>query len=171
MVNITYLPANDAFHAAFRMFVLFPEQQSKTCPHESTLILDFYVCFPTLISEFRSPKPLLKMHNALKRQYLPNTYQITPNHSIMFHRMRSAQTAALSSLQAYGFFDPNAFKGGIVARTAKELPERIGDIVETHRRQNAQLIAFLDELKDMTLYGPTGLRARSGLGEYRYDNV
>lgn len=171
MINITYLPGNDPFHAAFRMFVLFPDDNAPSCQHETARILDFYVCFPVLISEFKAPKTLVKSHNALKRRYLPNTYQVTPKPAIMFHRMRAAHSAASSSLQSFGFFDREAFLDGFVLRTKKELPERIFEAVEVYRRENAELVAFLDELKAVSLYGPNGLRARSKLEEYRYDDV
>ena len=171
MINITYLPANDPFHAAFRMFVLFPDYDARSCPYETALILDFYVCFPVLISEFKSPKPLVKSHNTLKRHYLPNTYQVTPKPAVMFHRMRAAQSAASSSLQSYGFFERKAFQDGFVVRTKRELPERISEAVKKYRQENAELVEFLDELKALSLYGPNGLRARSKLEEYRYDDV
>ncbi|MHC2302866.1 hypothetical protein ACVJBD_007133 [Rhizobium mongolense] len=108
------------------------------------------------MSEFKAPKTLVKSHNALKRRYLPNTYQVTPKPAIMFHRMRAAHSAASSSLQSFGFFDREAFLDGFVLRARKELPERIFEAVEDHRRENAELVAFLDELKAVSLYGPNG---------------
>lgn len=171
MINITYLPANDPFHAVFRMFVLFPAHDSANCSYESARILDFYVCFPVLISEFKCPRPLVKLHNALKRRYIPNTYQVTPKPAVLFNRMRAAQSAAASSLQSYGFIEPTAFKKGAISRTDKELPERVAATVDEHRKQHAELIEFLDELKAYSPYGPNGLRARSELEEYRYDDV
>jgi hypothetical protein len=171
VINITYLPALDPFHAAFRLFVLFPDYNAGICQCDVSLILDFYVCFPVIISDFKSPKPLVKTHNILKKRYLPNTYQVTPKPAIMFQRMRAAQIAALSSLQSYGFFERESFQHGLVVRTKKELPERIAETVEKHRQDNKELVEFLDQLKAHSLYGPNGLRARSKLEEYRYDDV
>lgn len=171
MINITYLPGNDPFHAAFRMLVLFPDDASPSCLRETARILDFYVCFPVLISEFSAPKTLVKSYNALRRRYLPNTYQVMPKPAVMFHRMGAAHSAASSSLQSFGFFDREAFLDGFVLRTKKELPERLLEVVEEHRQENAELVTFLDELKAVSLYGPKGLRARSKLEEYRYDDV
>lgn len=171
MINITYLAANDPFHAVFRMFVLFPDDRAQKCKREHTRILDFYVCFPFLISEFKPPRSLVKSHNALKRRYLPNTYQVTPKPAIMFHRMQAPFGAASSSLQSFGFFDRDAFVDGFFCRTKKQMPERIFEVVEEYRQENADLVRFLDELKEVSIYGPNGLRARSKLEEYRYDDV
>lgn len=171
MINITYLPANDPFHAVFRMLVLFPHHGSKPCPGETARILDFYICFPSLISEFKSPKPLVKSHNALKRRYIPNSYQVTPKPAALFNRMRGAQSAATSSLQSYGFLEPKAFQRGVISRTQKQMPERISVAVESHRKDHADLLDFLTELKALSPYGPAGLKARSELEEYRYDDV
>ncbi|MGO4355084.1 ABC-three component system middle component 5 [Rhizobium sp. RAF36] len=171
MINITYLPANDPFHAVFRMFVLFPVPETTSCSYESARILDFYVCFPVLISEFKCPRPLVKLHNALKRKYIPNTYQVTPKPAVLFNRMRAAQTAAVGSLQSYGFIEPKAFREGTIFRTKRELPDRVSATVEEHRKEHAELIMFLGELKTYSAYGPNGLRARSELEEYRYDDV
>lgn len=171
MINITYLPANDPFHAVFRMLVLFPNEASVGCRKDTARILDFYICFPSLISEFRCPRDLIKKHNALKRRYLPNSYQVTPRPAVMFRRMNAAQNAAASSLHSYGFFDHKAFMDGFIARTSKSLPGRLHEAVESHRQDNSELIEFLDHLKTWTLFGSDGLRARSKLEEYRYDDV
>lgn len=171
MINITYLPANDPYHAIFRILVLFPEKKSLDCPYDSARILDFYVCFPFLISSFKCPRPLIRLHNALKRQYIPNTYQITPKPAVLFNKMRPAQSAATSSLQSYGFINTTALKEGRISRTDMELPKRVSAMVEEHRREHAVLIEFLSELKVYSPYGANGLRSRSGLEEYRYDDV
>ncbi|ESX97709.1 hypothetical protein X755_19130 [Mesorhizobium sp. LNJC405B00] len=51
------------------------------------------------------------------------------------------------------------------------MPDLIALAVETHRKDHADLVDFLTELKALSPYGPTGLRARGELEEFRYDNV
>lgn len=171
MINITYLPANDPFHAVFRMFVLFPTETATPCPLEVAKLLDFYVCFPALISDFKSPRDIIKQHNFLKKRYQANSYQITPKPAVIFRRMHAAQSSALNSLQSYGFLDREALREEQLLRTSKEMPKGICAQVERHRENNEELILYLEELKLRSLYGADGLRARSRLGEYRYDNV
>ena len=171
MINITYLPANDPFHAIFRLFVLFPDANSKVCSSDSARILDFYVCFPFLITQFKPPKSLVRAHNVLKKSYLPNSYQVTPKAAILFNRMGSPHNAATGSLQSYGFLQTDLFQDGMVARTSKPMPDGIAAEVQKHRADHADLVDFLDELKTLSLFGPAGLRARSDLEEHRYDNV
>lgn len=171
MINITYLPASDPFHTVFRMFVLFPTETATPCPMEVAKLLDFYVCFPALISEFKSPRGIIKQYNFLKKRYQANSYQIMPKPAVIFRRMHAAQSSALSSLQSYGFLDREAFQEEQVVRTSKEMPTRICAEVKKHRDNNKELVAYLEELKSWNLYGADGLRARSKLEEYRYDNV
>lgn len=171
MINITYLPANDPFHAIFRMFFLFPNEDEGPCPYDVARILDFYVCFPFLLSYFKCPRRLIKRHNALKHQYAPNTYQMTPKPTVLFNRMCAAQSAAISSLQSYGFIELAAFEDGNILRTQKKMPDKVFLVVEQYRNTHAELVDFLGELKTLPLYGASGLRARSELEEYRYDNV
>ncbi|WP_412841972.1 ABC-three component system middle component 5 [Cereibacter johrii] len=153
------------------MFVLFPDENAIHCGLDTARILDFYLCFPSLICEFRSPKDIVKLHNVLKRKYTPNSYQETPRPAVMFRRMSAAQSAASSSLHSYGFFDHDAFTNGRVARTPLAIPERLSVAVREHRRDNSELVAYLDDLKSRSLLGPDGLRARSKLEEFRYDDV
>lgn len=171
MINITYLPAIDPFHAVFRMFVLFPTETAVPCPVEVARLLDFYICFPALINDFKSPRDIIKQYNLLKKRYKENSYQVTPKPAVIFRRMQASQSAALSSLLSYGFLDRETFQEGRIARTTKEVPKRICAEVERHRGTNEELIAYLEELKTRNPYGPDGLRARSKLEEYRYDDV
>jgi hypothetical protein len=171
VINITYLPATDPFHAVFRTFVLFPDNAAGKCPVETARILDFYVCFPFLISAFKCPKGLVRAHNSLKRLYPQNTYQITPKPAVLFNRMRGSQIAAISSLISYGFLESGDYKAGIVARTQKDMPAKTAAGVLEYHQDHAELMSFLAELKTYSPYGPNGLKARSELEEHRYDNV
>lgn len=171
MINITYLPSLDPYHAIFRLLTLFPEPTPNPVSIETARVLDFYVCFPFLISEFRPAREFLRAHNQLKKRYVRNEYQVTPKSATLFQKMRPVQGAAFNTLQAYGFIDAAAFRTGSVLRTTKTLSPGVSAQVRSFRAEHAQLVDFLGDLMSFPLLGPSGLKARTGLEEFRYDDV
>lgn len=175
MISLSYNAALDPFHTIFRMFAILTMSKGEAIPVDALRILDFYACFPWLLSEFRPDRNVqgfLREHNKLKQQYAPSGYDTAPQPVALFERMRTTQMSALSALASYGFIDASDFDKGLVALGEKPLPQAVSLRVQTFVDANRNLIDFLTQrLGKMDLYGANGLKARSHLGEFRYDDV
>ncbi|EIM26827.1 ABC-three component system middle component 5 [Microvirga lotononidis] len=175
MTYISYSAAQDPFHAVFRMLSLLKEPVPITYEVERVYIYDFYICFPWQIGKIegvRSIPDFIRDRNALKRIYVQNEYEQIPEPRIMLQRMRPAQLAALNSLSSYGFLVPEHLKCGNVTRTDEPLPQSLEGKVNAFSEANRALFDFIKKkLSTLPLSGPNGLKAKTGLEEYRYDYV
>ncbi len=99
-------------------------------------------------------------------------YGEQPDAPLIFERMRPMQVAALETLASEGFLDMSALLSDEVKVTGRAIPEHLAArLVEMNQKQS-DLMEFLVILAtDYELSGENGLKARSGLLEYRYDAV
>ena len=172
MISLSYIAAYDPYHTMFRMLVLLPT--GIDVPIDSARILDFYLCYPWLLADFRPARDVegqVKALNAVKRAYHASPYQLTPPSSVLFNRMRPSQLAALNSLAANSYINAEAFKRGDVIRTDKPLPEKLSEMVQNKREADQGLLLLLHSMAHVPLGGRDGLKARTGLQEHRYDNA
>jgi hypothetical protein len=75
-------------------------------------------------------------------------------------------------LAAAGFIVVNDLKRGAITRTALSLPQELE--ARCKRLRSAESAFFshiMNALLEFPLYGENGIKARSGLLEYRYDNI
>jgi hypothetical protein len=104
--------------------------------------------------------------------YIKSTYDVIPEKTNMFRRMRPAQLAAVNSICSFGYIGKEEFISGNSLRTPKELPENLGKEVMDFRAQNSELFFFFESVLDkLPLQGGDGLKHKTGLDEYRYDYV
>lgn len=172
---ISYSAAQDPFHAVFRAFCILSYFQDAESEAERFRIYDFLLCFPWTISRVqgkRSIKGFQKTKNDLLKQYVKTDYDNIPDPPTMLKRMEPIQLAALNSMCSFGYLDMQHFKVGIIANTNKEIPERIRTHVDQFIKENNLLLLFLKTmLNQLPLNGGDGLKAKTGLEEYRYDYV
>ena len=163
---LIYHPAYDAHHAAFRMLLLTDEL--KTVDFPKLQILDFYFAFPGQMQHAR----LLRDQGFLRKlsETLHNPYHGPVNAGQSFKDMRHVQEAAARALVAAGLFDSEQFQVGIASRTTRALPELVSQGLQAARARANDLVEVLTVgLASIPTTGPDGLKARTGLLEYRYD--
>src|SRR5262245_36699666 len=123
MIQLTYQPAFDPFHAVFRFLRLRQAVLSQTIlPRDHFRILDFYLLFP-----FRSDAirvfPRHRRFKKLARQYASvRPYGDLPEDRILFHRMTPIQGAALDTLAKKGLLDAAEYKRGLISPTPAAVP-------------------------------------------------
>jgi hypothetical protein len=167
---VSYHPALDPYHAAFRMLRLIRELELGKTEIDTLRILDFYLVFPALIARMRLPRQLMKSRRTLEQR--ANHYHFSGDPRIVFHRMEAGQRAALRRLAATGIIQRTGLEEGMVLRTPKELPHTLMELMETRSARDCDLIDCLKLIAGrIPLKGSNGLKARSGLLEYRYDPV
>lgn len=169
MIQLSFEPAYDAYHAMFRAARLVKILQNEKIEYDKFRILDFYLCFPDLIDQLRL-KPHDRKYHKLARNFR-KTYAGKPDGRLAFGRMKPAQTAAAQTLALGGFIDSTMLPLGWL-QTLKEFPASLDERVEKLNQSERELIEFVQLLaRDYPLSGENGLKHRSGLMEYRYDAV
>jgi|CZKS01.1.fsa_nt_gi hypothetical protein len=163
-----YHPALDPYHSAFRMLVLLAFDPTRQYDRVALQILDFYAIFPELVPTITFPKEHLKW----KRQFsqLTNPYWFSGEQGLVFSRMQTLQDKALDLLYAQGLLDRENYANGKIQLNMEQFKGL--DLPESALLQNKPLMQFLvTVLGRLPLHGVGGMKDRTHLLEYRYDNV
>ncbi|OKO85258.1 hypothetical protein AC629_19820 [Bradyrhizobium sp. NAS80.1] len=173
MIQLTYEPALDPYHTAFRLLRLRPTVARYGPLHRDHVrILDFYQLFPFRIDEIRL-MPKHRRFRKLAEQYKSvKPYGEQPDSRSLFSRMQPIQVAALDTLAEHNIFSPARWQFNEVgAADGAVAPELLDRLRELHK-EDEELEGFLSVLaSEYELSGSDGLKARTGLLEYRHDAV
>jgi hypothetical protein len=166
---LLYHPAYDVYHCVFRVLRLLEADTSKTIEIDRLRVLDFYLLFPSLLSELRFPRSASKYKKAARSISTP--YENIENPYRVFIQLEPFQQGALRCLVSCGLLDSDNLKDGFAKRTQKILPTPLADSIKSANEADHDLIGlFTGPLFDLDFYGPQGLKARTSLLEYRYDS-
>ena len=173
MIQITFQAAFDPFHALFRFFRLLEIAQGLgELTVDQARILDFYLLFPFRTGEIK----LLAGHRKYKRiasDFIHlRPYGELPSSFVLFSRMQIIQVAALDTLVDNGYLVDDKYAQKIIEPTGKIVAREIAERVEKLNSEQSALVDFIRVLiSEYSVYGREGLKARTGLLEYRYDTV
>lgn len=160
---LIYHPAFDAYHCLFRTLAIL--EVCRSSEPDRLRILDFCLSFPNVVSEFRLPPGRVHVKRAAMSTASP--YRDPISSRAVFANLTSIQLAAFSCLTATGLVTRDA---GVIIRTEKAMPKAIKDgCVDIQLREKVFFDSLLSQLTELPLLGPDGLKARSGLLEFRYD--
>lgn len=162
---LVYHPAFDSYHCLFRSIAILEVcQESET---ERLRILDFCLSFPTVVAQFRLPPGRAAVKKAALSVASP--YRDPISARAVFANLATIQVAAFACLTATGLTTTNS---GVICRTQSILPEVIKRrCLEIKTKEKVFFDTLLSQLIALPLLGPDGLKARSGLMEYRYDPI
>ena len=165
---LTYHPALDAYHAAFRTLLLVRFDIGREFPEDTLRILDFYLTFPALIEDITLPQNLRRWKRRFSSQKNPYHYPAIP--SAVFAQITPIHEHAVRTLAARELLDPEAAKAGTLVSTDRSLPDQLSARLRSRTEESSELLGFLTgDLASIPLYGPRGLKDRTKLLEYRYD--
>jgi hypothetical protein len=171
MIQISYQPAFDPFHAGFRFLRL----RSILTDHKSLYfdqlrILDFFLLFPFRVDRIRF-KAQHRRFRRLAKEYLDRKpYGELPDDRLLFDRMEPFQVAALQSLRSHGYLGTPDDQTLVTA--GAPLPEGLIDRLESENKRDQSLLEMLAVLaSEYELMGRDGLKDRSDLLDYRYDPI
>ncbi|RXH34393.1 ABC-three component system middle component 5 [Bradyrhizobium zhanjiangense] len=173
MIQLSYQPAFDPYHAMFRFLRIFAAiGRSTSMLADHARILDFYLLFPFKISGIR----LIPQHRRFRAvaQHFENRrpYGDQPDDSLVFTRMKPLQVAALDTLAEKQLIDAPNWQQGIALRTQHSIAPPLAARVNRANKADAELMEVLTALAtEYDLLGRDGLKDRTGLLEYRYDAV
>jgi hypothetical protein len=173
MIQLTYEPAFDPFNAVFRLARLTPLiSEAGALDEDYVRILDFYQLFPFRIDEIKLKLKDRKYKKLATKYDSTKPYGQFPSGPDVFQRMKPAQVAALDTFATGEWIKEESLHRGMIEPTGKRLPERVWKKALEANEQQEDLVAFLKLLaSEYDLLGLHGLKARTGLLEYRYDAV
>ncbi|HEN3580842.1 TPA: ABC-three component system middle component 5 [Yersinia enterocolitica] len=163
---LIYHPAYDAYHCLFRMIAVI--DHLSTLEVDKARILDFYLMFPSLVSDIRMPPNYIGDKKVAKSY--ANKYHDPINQLSTFRDMHQIQIAALRCLAASGLIDLPRFEKGEVHRTDMEIPDGLLLSMRGFLNEKNNIYTFIiEKLSKFNLTGKDGLKDRTRLMEYRYD--
>jgi hypothetical protein len=172
MSQLIFQPALDPYHAMFRLFRLFPILKGTALPRDHVRILDFYLLFPFLISTIRLSREGQHFKKLARKYANLKPYGHQPEGPLLFERMDAMQNAAFDTLAFNSFLKKESLAADRVVVADKMLPIDVSQRVIELNDDQSDLLEFLQSLaKEYSLLGENGLKARTGLKEYRYDAV
>lgn len=175
MFSLSYSAAYDPYHTVFRFLALLTGTEGGSMPRETLRICDFYMCFPWFLDGFSAPRAVAGFaarRNAIVRRYPKTPYDVVPDKAVLFDRMETFQALAWETLIAKGLINLSDARGRVAKLNPDRIPTNLLQSIKKYSEKNKELIALLS--KDIPLiqyFGDAGIKHRSGLMEYRYDNV
>ncbi len=173
MFSLTYTAAFDPYHTVFRMLCTLHKSEDHILCYRKLRVVDFYMCFPWLIEKIRPARNIpdfVKKKNNIVKNYKQNTYDVIPSSKTIFQNMAPIQMAAKSSLAGKGLVKVDQTDSVILVRD--NLDTRLYDRISAYTETHESLLDFLAiELVKLKFEGEDGLKDRTGLEEFRYDDV
>jgi hypothetical protein len=172
MIQLTFQPAFDPFHAVFRALRLRSFATVERALHRDHMrILDFYLLFPFRLKDIRLRQDDRKYRRLAAQYEQAKPYGDQPDDKSVFDRMEAMQLCAFDTLAKRQLINPEEWSNAQVVATpvplALPLRERIAEV----NAKDEQLLAFLEVLASYDLLGPSGLKHRTNLLESRYDAI
>lgn len=162
-----YHPMEDANHCFFRMILLSHHLTSDTSI-ETFRLMDFYCLFPSSLSDIKLPRQFSKYKAVINA--IPKQFESIPNRAALFDKLRHIQNNSLGCLVSLGFFDRNRFLNGSIALTDQVVPINVIEKMSQSPIIREEWFKFLTEvMPNFSSDGPNGWKARTLLGEFRYD--
>ncbi|WP_156294588.1 ABC-three component system middle component 5 [Serratia oryzae] len=163
---LIYHSAYDAYHCLFRMITLI--DHVDVIEVDKARILDFYLVFPSLVSEIRMPHNYSEIKKVAKKY--SNHYHDPISYISTFRDMHQIQLAAIRCLAATALIEIESLEKGIIKRTDKEIPDGLLLSMRDFLNGKEDIYIFIiDKLAKFHLTGKDGLKHRTSLMEYRYD--
>ena len=167
---ILYHPATDFYHCWIRIASLLLERRSQGVECDRIRVIDFYLCFPQELEKCRLPAEYSSKIRKLVR-HLPTRYEDRNSLRQAFGQMSRIAQQVMMDMVAKGVVERSAFREGSLVPTSDQTKIAILEAVGqkwAHRREEW----FSEAVRCMfsiPLNGENGLKHRSGLLEFRYD--
>lgn len=165
---LIYHPAFDAYHCAFRMLMV--TAHNRTMEYQKLRILDYFLCFPAELVNVQLPQEHIEIKKVARAAW--NPYRGPVSGPRTFRDIEPIQSAAARLLALTGVFSPSELEQGNVVRTGQEIPaELLRATAIDSDAQEPMTRYVISRMANLPLQGFGGLKQRTGLMEYRYDNA
>lgn len=170
---IVYHPAFDLYHNVYRLLQFLTHFDRKEYVEVDRLrIWDYYLLFPDQMQSIKLKKEeadIKKLiQNYIKKEH--NPYEEVLDNRKLFEKIRPYQLTAIKCLASHGIIDKNALSENRVTIISKKTIEKYTDKFEPLTSQERNVIGLMtSHFYYMSMFGPTGLKARTRLLESKYD--
>lgn len=164
-----YHPAQDINHCVFRLLLILEHTEHEHIDVSVYRLIDFYFLFPHLVNLLKPLPVPVKKH---KKEFaeIPEPYESLKNTKRILHELETLQSTAIQSLLAKHLLDIKEFELGWLKRTNSAIAPKIQKaLIESDYNEKGWFKALINEFPKAKFDGKTGLKARTGLMEYRYD--
>lgn len=166
---LVYHPAFDLYNCIFRMLSLLNYTKDEEIHFDKLRIWDFYLAFPSQVRSIAFPSHLRRLKESVFK-YKENPYEHLSDPKRVFERMRTYQLSAAKCLASYGFIDSKSLLKNKIVKTKKEVPSELLESLNNLTLEKSNIIKLIvNEFVDLPLYGTKGLKARTGLIDFKYD--
>lgn len=165
---LLYHPYKDSNHCIFRMLTII-SNLDKSIELDKLKVLDFYFLFPHFIKELSSwPREYLSCKKEAKS--IAEPFEKTPNEKKLFFDLNQIQNQAIMKLSARGIISVDLVKSGFVRINDSKMPIELIQKIKEEKERNPIVVRLISDcLSNFEWKGEAGLKKRSGLMEYKYD--
>ena len=165
---LIYHPAFDIYNCVFRILQLLSHMKQEEVEVDRLRIWDFYLTFPNEARNISYPATLSELKSIFKKK-VPNPYEDLIDAKRIIERMKSYQLSALKCIASYGLIDSTLLAKNLVRRTNKEIPFELSNKLNDLTIEKQNVIKLIVGFWELPLYGKYGLKDRTGLIEFKYD--
>ncbi len=165
---LVYHPAFDIYNCVFRMLQLLTAMNEDEIELDRLRIWDFYLTFPNEARKISYPRELFELKKIFKSKG-ENPYEDLIDPKRIIERMKPYQLSALKCIASYGLIDSKLLSKNKVKRTQKQIPEELLSKFSELTTEKSNIIKLIIGFNELPLYGKMGLKFRTGLIEYKYD--
>lgn len=162
---IIYHPGYDVHHCSYRILNVLSSVDDGVLHHDALKLIDFYYVYPHLLKKITQlPRPL--NHQKRKIENIKDPFEITPNPKSLFFELSSIQESALDSLSQKLLVSSVS---QMIRINKSSLPDGLIEMFKIDEFGRSDVFDILvNKFPKAKLNGANGLKARSGLMEYRY---
>lgn len=166
---LIYHPIHDVNHCVFRVLLILENSQHNHIDLDLFRLIDFYLLFPHLINMIKPfPSELASFKKVIKQ--IPEPYELIGNVKRTMYELEAIQTTAIQNLMAKNLIEIDSYKNNSLQRTEELLPKSIYEkVISSEVVKEEWFRMLINEFPTVNFFGKKGLKARSGLMEFRYD--
>jgi hypothetical protein len=165
---ILYHPAKDVNHCTYRMLSLLVNLDSNLTV-EKLRLLDFYYAFPHFLKEIKPWPTDIKEFKKYTTK-IDEPFEKITNKKRLFFEMTEIQKTSISLLHAKGLIKDSEFRSGKIVTTHDLIPLEMNELIKNDPFTNTNIFkTIVTALSKTPWEGKQGLKYRSGLLEYKYD--
>lgn len=165
---ILYHPAKDINHSIYRMISILISVDD-ILSIDKLRLLDFYYTFPNLLKEIKPWPADIKASKKLISK-IPEPYEKISNSSRLFYEISNIQKSSLATLHSKGILDDEKYRDGKLLLNVDELPKKLLQAIKDDEFLKSDVFKVISfDLLRTQWEGKKGLKSRTGLLEYKYD--
>ncbi|MFT3909716.1 MAG: hypothetical protein QM737_09855 [Ferruginibacter sp.] len=170
---IVYHQAFDLYHCVYRLLQILTHFERKEYVEVDRLrIWDFYLLFPDQMDKIKLKQDEVDVKKLIKFYVVKqnNPYEEVIDNRKMFEKIKPYQLTAIKCLASYGIINKEYLKENRVTIISKAVLDKYVAKFEPLTPKERNVIGLMtSHFYEMSMFGPTGLKARTKLLESRYD--